>query len=197
MHTCWNFCKMNTVCVGRHWLGSGNTWKTAPIASRLTQQHQSIFLYSVVYHRARSLGQLCLLCTPRQCSAYSKDLEYITTDMRMTFNYMYPTIIDINRTPVSKTRPLSSFQLIHCKIHASLFLSSSGPHAMVQEAFVTTKDILIVRRFCARQVEIYNCISTHSTNEYIVQQTCSQRIVLQVRNDFNLVHQTATYIVAI
>ena len=43
-----------------------------------------------------------------------------------------------------------------CKIYASLFLSSSGPHAMVPEAFLTTKDILIVRRFCARQVEIYN-----------------------------------------
>ena len=66
-------------------LGSRHTWKTATIASRLTQQHHS----SVVYHRARSLGQLCLLCTTRQCSAYS---EYITTNMRMTFNYMYPTI---------------------------------------------------------------------------------------------------------
>ena len=43
-----------------------------------------------------------------------------------------------------------------CKIYTSLFLSSSGPHAMVQEAFLTTKDILIVRRFFARQVEIYN-----------------------------------------
>ena len=38
---------------------------------------------------------------------------------------------------------------------------------MVQEAFLITKDILIVRRFCARQVEIYNWICTHSTNEYI------------------------------
>ena len=66
-------------------------------------------------------------------------------------------------TPMWNGVPLLSL----CKIHASFFLSSSGPHAMVQEAFLTTKDILIVRRFCARQVEIYNCICTHSTNEYI------------------------------
>ena len=57
--------------------------------------------------------------------------------------------------------------LSNCKIHASLFLSSSGPHAMVQEAFLTTKDIFIFRRFCARQVDIYKCICNHSTNEYI------------------------------
>ena len=42
---------------------------------------------------------------------------------------------------------------ICCKIHASLFLSSSGPHAMVQEALT---DVLIVRLLCARQVKIYN-----------------------------------------
>ena len=56
----------------------------------------------------------------------------------------------------SRVNARNAFKLSYCKIRASLFLSSSGPHAMVQEAFLTTKDSLIVRRFCACQVEIFN-----------------------------------------
>ena len=46
--------------------------------------------------------------------------------------------------------------------------SFSGPHAMVREAFLTL----------------------------LLLQKCSQCIVLQVRSDFNRVHQTATIIIA-
>ena len=38
------------------------------------------------------LGPVIFTFTPRQCSAYSEDMEYTITNMRMTFNYMHPTI---------------------------------------------------------------------------------------------------------
>ena len=88
-------------------------------------------------------------CSPKYRSRVSPVYASQCTPKKIAGVARQCTLVNVRRKKIAGVAR-------QCKIYASLFLSSSGPHAMVQEAFLTTKDILIVRRFCARQVEIYN-----------------------------------------